>query len=103
MIPSGCYNGNYLATGIASGGMFSSFTATFSDFGSVSNFGLSLSGLAIGWTWLTGTTTYTGSFSGTTTGTATYDYGIASYSFDFALDWSVDPGGCELFYSWRQL
>jgi hypothetical protein len=57
-IPPGCYSGNYIATGISSGGMFSSFIVTFdNNYGTISNFGLSLSGFGIGWSWLTGTTT----------------------------------------------
>jgi hypothetical protein len=38
--------------------MFSSFIVTFdNNYGTISNFGLSLSGFGIGWSWLTGTTT----------------------------------------------
>jgi hypothetical protein len=99
----GCNNGNYIATGISSGGMFSSFTTTFSNFGQVSNFSLSLSGMTIGWTWLTGTTTYTGNLSGTTYGAAQYNYGLINVTINYALDWSVNPESCTLFYSWRRL
>lgn len=98
-----CDHAYYIASGISSGGMFSSFITGYSNnAGVVSNFSLSLSGFAVGWSWESGTTIISG-LHGTTYGTAKYGYGIGSYSFNYALDWELNPTNCIMYYSWRQI
>lgn len=95
-----CSSGNYRATGINSGGLFSSFAFTYStDGSSVSNVGLSLQGVAIGWWWSTGST-FTSGLSGTTLGTATYFYGAFTITFNYTMHWTINPSNCSMSYYW---
>jgi hypothetical protein len=73
-------------TGIASGGLFSSFTLTFQyssgaagGGGRISNQSLSLVGGTVGWWWNSGYSSSSGN-SGYTNGTATYFYGLGTWS-----------------------
>jgi hypothetical protein len=95
-----CTNGSYKATGISSGGLFSSFVFTFSNSNSqVSNVGLSLSGVTFNWSWSTGQT-YSSGLSGSTVGTATYNWGAFSISLTYTLHWTIDQGNCSMSYYW---
>jgi len=95
----GCGPGDYTAS-VPSGGMFSSFQVSFTSGQSgISNFGMTLSGLAIGWTWSSGTNNPAG-FSGSQNGSALYSLGPVSYTTVHHLNYHFEPGSCTFTYSW---
>jgi hypothetical protein len=97
--------GTYYATGISHGSVFSSFIATFSakDGNGVDDFNVIVSGLTFGWTWNTVSTSYYGIDAGTTIGTATFTYGIVSWSYTYALNWKLNRNNCSFIYTWKNM
>ena len=91
-----------IAQNIASGGLFSSFTLTF-NYGSlgISGQSLSLMGGTVGWWWNSGYSTTTGLNSGYTNGTATYFYGLGTYSIPYTLNYTYNPIAHTLTYHWN--
>lgn len=88
---------------IPSGGMFSSFTLSFlssNNQSTMSNQSLSLTGVAIGWWWNTGFIPPANGNNGIINGTATYFYGLFTYSYPFTLNYTYDPVVHKVFYEW---
>ncbi len=97
---AGCGFGNYLATGINSGGLFSSFQFSYNyAAGGISNVGLNLVGAAIGWTWSSGQSYFNG-LSGYTLGYSTYSLLGTSFTFPNRLNWIINPANCTMTYWW---
>jgi hypothetical protein len=95
----GCQSGNYVASGIPSGGALSSFQFNYSiSNGVVTNVFLALNGIPILWSWQTGTTFYgSNGLCGYTVGTATY-YGLLTVTW--RLNWCVKPDQCLITTWW---
>ncbi len=88
---------------IISGGLFSSFTLTFSynNTSGISGQALSLIGGTVGWWWNSGYSASTGLNSGYSTGTATYFYGLGTYSSPYTLSYTYNPTAHTLTYHWN--
>jgi len=89
------------ASNIQSGGMFSTFSLTFNYSNTaISGQALTLLGGTIGWWWNSGYSGSTGPNTGYTQGTATYFYGLGTYSMQYQLNYTYDPDAHTLTYSW---
>lgn len=99
-----CTHGYYHTNIIQNGTLASGFIGSFKlESNTVSQFDLVLQGMTFGWSWSTGETYYNTGLSGTTMGTATYNYGIVSISFQYAMEWQVLPATCQFAYKLRKM
>lgn len=99
-----CDNGNFYSNLSGSGGMFSSFQATYSvSGGNVSNIDLTALGTPIGWSWSQIRSIIYGS-SGCTYGTITWGLQVGNltigYIQSYHFSWSINPSNCT--FSWSQ-
>jgi len=94
-----CGCGDYYATNTGSAGMFSNFNLSFSYCnGSVSNGNIGSSGLQIGWSLGSTSSSYNGLYACSTT-TATFGIGILSWTQTIHIAWHFNPNTCSLYYN----
>jgi hypothetical protein len=95
-----CPCGNYFATNISNGSLFSSFSISF-EFcnNTISNGLVSTSGLTLGWTIGSQTTSYFGGSYACTTIIAQFGIGILNWNIPVHINWHFDPSRCTFYYN----
>ena len=95
-----CSCGNYTATNISNGSLFSTFSIAF-EFcnNTISNGLVSTSGLTLGWTIGGQTTSYFGGSYACSTIIAKYGIGILNWNIPVHINWHFNPSRCTFYYN----